>query len=100
MPSNGKKKTSSGLRLKDGPYLTKKVERIMIQIARGSPLRRIAELYGVREPFVCYVARKTGFNLSHLNHGDVPVSSDGDDSDEEIEELPDEDVAALSNDDD
>jgi hypothetical protein len=61
------------LRFKEGPYLTPKVERIMLQIARGRPLSWIAQLYDVREPFVHYVARKTGFPASALaHHGEVP----------------------------
>jgi hypothetical protein len=66
-PSNGM------LRFKEGPYLTPKVERIMLQIARGRPLTWIAQLYEVREPFVHYVARKTGFPSTALNHhGPIP----------------------------
>ena len=55
-----------GLRLKDGPYLTRKVERIILQVARGRPTSWIAKLYDVHEPFVYYVARKLGFSVSEL----------------------------------
>lgn len=58
--------TNGGLRFKEGPYLTPKVERIMLQIARGRSVPWIAKLYDVREPFVYYVARKTGFPASVL----------------------------------
>jgi len=61
-----KTKRKEALKLKSGPYLTPKVERIMMQIARGKPVKWIAELYGVRESFVHYVARKTGFPASAL----------------------------------
>jgi hypothetical protein len=60
--------SNGGLRFKEGPYLTPKVERIMLQIARGRTAQWIADLYDVREPFVYYVARKTGFPASTLNH--------------------------------
>lgn len=49
------------LGFKDGPYLTLKVERIMLQIAREKDAAWIARLYNVPESFVLYVARKTGF---------------------------------------
>ncbi len=65
--SNGSRSGNGALRFKEGPYLTPKVERIMLQIARGRPVNWIASLYDVREPFVYYVARKTGFPSSVLN---------------------------------
>lgn len=65
--SNGSRSGNGALRFKEGPYLTPKVERIMLQIARGRPATWIASLYDVREPFVHYVARKTGFPSSVLN---------------------------------
>ena len=72
--SNGSKPGSrSGngtLRFKNGPYLTPKVERIMLQIARGRSASWIAQLYDVREPFVHYVARKTGFPATALPRGE------------------------------
>ena len=55
------KLSQGGLRFKEGPYLTPKVERIMLLIARGKSAKWIAELYDVREPFIHYVAKKTGF---------------------------------------
>lgn len=61
------RKTNGALRFKEGPYLTPKVERIMLQIARRRPAAWIAELYDVREPFVHYVARKTGFPSAILS---------------------------------
>ncbi len=66
--NNGSKSGNGVLRFKNGPYLTPKVERIMLQIARGRPVEWIAELYGVRESFVYYVARKTGFPASAVIH--------------------------------
>jgi len=68
--SNGAKHGNGTLRFKEGPYLTPKVERIMLQIARGRPANWIARLYDVREPFVHYVARKTGFPSSALARGE------------------------------
>ena len=65
--SNGSRGGNGTLRFKEGPYLTPKVERIMLQIARGKPVSWIAQLYDVREPFVHYVARKTGFPASALS---------------------------------
>ncbi|MBN1422366.1 MAG: hypothetical protein JXP34_26560 [Planctomycetes bacterium] len=56
----------TGLRFKDGPYLTRKVERIMLQIARGKTAGWIAQLYGVRESLVRYIAGKTGFPAGTL----------------------------------
>ena len=55
-----------GLKFKKGAYLTLKVERIMMHIARRRPVRWIANLHGVRESVVYYVARKTGFPPSAL----------------------------------
>ena len=65
--SNGSRTGNGALRFKEGPYLTPKVERIMLQIARGMAPDWIAKLYDVREPFVHYVARKTGFPSSALS---------------------------------
>jgi len=59
--------SKSGLRFKDGPYLTPKVERIMLLIAHGKSVKWIAGLYDVREPFIYYVARKTGFPSTVFN---------------------------------
>ena len=59
-----KKHDSGTLRFKDGPYLTPKVERIMLHIARKKAPEWIAALYDVPESFVHYVARKTGFPAS------------------------------------
>jgi len=56
----------TGLRFKDGPYLTRKVERIMLQIARGKTARWISHLYDVRESLVRYIAGKTGFPAGTL----------------------------------
>ncbi|HNS00037.1 MAG TPA: hypothetical protein PKX48_12040 [Planctomycetota bacterium] len=70
MAANDNSKNSSaarnGLKLKDGPYLTRKVERIMMHIARGRPVKWIAQLHNVRESVIYYVARCTGFSSSAL----------------------------------
>ena len=55
-----------GLKFKKGAYLTLKVERIMMHIARKRPVKWIANLHEVRESVVYYVARKTGFPPSAL----------------------------------
>lgn len=58
------KQSQHVLRFKNGAYLTPKVERIMLQLARGKTPKWIADLYDVRENFVHYVGRKTGFPSS------------------------------------
>ncbi len=55
-----------GFKFKKGAYLTLKVERIMMHIARRRPVKWIANLHNVRESVVYYVARKTGFPPSAL----------------------------------
>ncbi len=55
-----------GLQFKKGAYLTPKVERIMVHIARRRNVKWIADLHGVRESVVVYVGRKTGFPPSAL----------------------------------
>jgi len=86
------KASSSGngaLRFKDGPYLTPKVERIMLQIARGRSVEWIAHLYDVRESFVYFVARKTGFPASAvIREKKEGLPSEG--AEEVIEEEPQE----------
>lgn len=72
MDTNGERRArDTGLRFKDGPYLTRKVERLMLQIARGKPAGWIAGLYDVRESLVHYVARKTGFPAGTLRSNDA-----------------------------
>lgn len=55
------KSTHEGLKFKKGAYLTPKVERIMMHIARRRNVKWIANLLSVRESVVVYVGRKTGF---------------------------------------
>ncbi len=60
----GQKQKHQGIRIKDGAFLSPKVERIMMQIARERSVEWIADLFDVQKSYVVYIGKKTGFPSS------------------------------------